>query len=291
MLLQPFVLNALLAGSLIAVASGLIGFFLVLRGEIFAGDALSHVAFTGALGAAALGLDLRVGLFAATIAVALLFAALGSRARADDTTIGIVFAWVLGVGVLFLDVFNAGSGGGSGVTAARTLFGSIFGLSGSGALVAAGVGAALAVGLVVIARPLLFATLDPVVAAVGGVPVGALGAVFLVLLGVDAAEATQAVGALLLLGLLAAPAGAAHRLTANPYRAMWLSALLALLAVWLGIAVAYEVPSLPPSSAIIGVAAAIYVLAYAWHAAVARAVTGRPPGVAVRESAGDIVRS
>jgi zinc/manganese transport system permease protein len=262
MFAQAFIRNALLAGSLIGVASGLVGYFVVLRGELFAGDALSHVAFTGALGAAALGLDLRLGLFAATIAVALLFAALGSRARADDATIGIVFAWVLGIGVLCLDFFQAGSGGGSGVTAARTLFGSIFGLSGGDAAVAAGIGAAVALVLLVIARPLLFATLDPIVAGVRGVPGRALAAVFLVLLGIDAAEATQAVGALLLLGLLAAPAGAAHRLTADPWRALGLSTLFALAAVWLGVALAYEVPSLPPSTAIIGVAAAIYGLSW-----------------------------
>jgi len=262
MFAQAFVRHALLAGSLIAVASGLIGYFLVLRGEIFAGDALSHVAFTGALGAAALGLDLRIGLFAATIAIALLFAAIGARARADDATIGIVFAWVLGVGVLSLDLFDAGSGGGSGITAARALFGSVFGLSAAAAWAAAAVAATVALGLVLMARPLLFATIDPIVATARGVPVRLLGAVFLVLLGVDAAEATQAVGALLLLGLLAAPAGAAHRLTARPYRAMALSALLALVAVWAGLTLAYAVPSLPPSSAIIGFAAAIYLLAH-----------------------------
>ncbi len=269
MFAEAFVRNALLAGSLVAVASGLVGYFVVLRGEMFAGDALSHVAFTGALGAAAVGLDLRVGLFAATIAIALLFAVLGSRARADDAAIGVVFAWVLGVGVLFLDIFNAGSGGGSGITAARTLFGSIFGLSATGAAVAAAIGAAIAIALLALARPLLFATLDPAVAAVRGVRTRALAAVFLVLLGIDAAEATQAVGALLLLGLLAAPAGAARRLTASPYRALALSALLALIAVWAGIALAYRFPSLPPSSAIIGVATTIYVLA-ALHDVVTR---------------------
>ncbi len=293
MFAQAFVRNALLAGSLVALASGLIGYFVVLRGEIFAGDALSHVAFTGALGAAALGLDLRVGLFAATVGVALLFAALGSRARADDATIGVVFAWVLGVGVLFLDIFNAGSGGGSGITASRTLFGSIFGLNGGSAGLAAGIGAALAIAVVAIARPLLFATVDPVVAAVRGVPARALGAVFLILLGIDAAETTQAVGALLLLGLLAAPAGAAQRLTADPYRALALSAALALIAVWAGITLAYELPALPPSSAIIGVAAAIYLLAYIADAAGRRRGRRRsahPAAVAVRESPGEPAR-
>ena len=105
-LTQEFVRNALLAGSAIAVASGAVGYFVVLRAQVFAGDALSHVAFTGVLAAALAGIDLRVGLFAATIAVALLFAALGDRLHADDVAIGVIFAWVLGLGVLFLYLFN-----------------------------------------------------------------------------------------------------------------------------------------------------------------------------------------
>jgi zinc/manganese transport system permease protein len=259
----PFVQNALLAGSLIAVASGLLGYFVVLRAQVFAGDALSHVAFTGALAAAAAGIDLRIGLFAATVLMALLFAALGERARADDVTIGVAFAWILGLGVLFLDLFNAGAGGGSGLIGARALFGSIFGLSGGQAWLAAAIAVVLIAVTLTIARPLLFVTLDPAVAIARGVPAGLLGTLFLVLVGADAAEATQAVGALLLLGLLAAPAGAAHRLTANPYRGMVLSAAFALASVWIGIAISYRSAALPPSSAIVLVAGAIYVLAFA----------------------------
>ena len=116
--------------------------------------------------------------------------------------------------------------------------------------------------MIAIARPLLFASVDPAVAAVRGVPVRALGLAFLALVGATAGEATQAVGALLLLGLLAAPAGAAHRLTANPYLAIALSAALAVLSMWLGLAISYGVPSLPPSTAVIAVATAIYALAF-----------------------------
>jgi zinc/manganese transport system permease protein len=258
MLTQEFIRNALLAGSAIAVASGAVGYFVVLRAQVFAGDALSHVAFTGVLAAALAGVDPRLGLFAATTAVALLFAALGDRARADDVAVGVVFAWVLGLGVLFLDLFNRGSGGSNGVIASRTLFGSIFDLTASQALLAAVIGAGVAAGLGTIARPLLYATVAPQTAAARGVRVGALGAVFLVLLGIDAAEATQAVGALLLLGLLAAPAGAALRLTASPMRGLALSVCFALASIWLGVTAAYLYPSLPPSSAIVGIAAAIY---------------------------------
>jgi zinc/manganese transport system permease protein len=255
MFAHEFVRNALIAGTPIALASGAIGYFVVLRAQVFAGDALSHVAFTGAVAAAAAGLDLRVGLFVATVLVALLLAGLGERARADDTSIGVVFVWVLGLGVLSLDFLS----GGNGTVAARTLFGSIFGLSSGAAWFAAVVGFAVLAGVVVLARPLLYSTLEPAVAAARGVRVTAIGTAFLVLLALDAAEATQAVGALLLLGLIAAPAGAAFRLTARPYRALALSCLFALVSVWLGIVLAYAISSLPPSSAIIGVAVAIYL--------------------------------
>jgi zinc/manganese transport system permease protein len=257
---QDFIRLALLAGTPIALASGAIGYFIVLRSQVFAGETLSHVAFTGALAAAAAGIDLRFGLFAATIAVALLLAALGGHAVGDDVAIGTILAWVLGLGALFLDLFNRSSSGGNGVTAARTLFGSIFGLAAGQAWLAAAVGAALLLALVAIARPLLFATIDPKVAATRGLPVALLGAGFLALVGIDAALTTQMIGALLMLGLIAVPAGAAHRLTANSFLALTLSSLFAVASLWIGITLAYEVPSLPPSSAIIGVAAAIYLV-------------------------------
>jgi len=270
----PFIRDALIAGSAIALASGLLGYFLVLRAQVFAGDALSHVAFTGALAAAAAGLDLRAGLFALTVAIALLFAVLGERARADDVTIGVAFAWILGLGVLFLDIFNGSSSGSSGILGTRALFGSIFSLGGGATAVAAVVALALTLLTLAIARPLLFATLDPAVALARGVPVGALGTLFLVAVGVDAAEATQAVGALLMLGLLAAPAGAAQRLTASPYAGLALSAALALASVWIGIALSYAIGSLPPSSAIVLVAAAFYALALAIGGTAASRVLG-----------------
>jgi zinc/manganese transport system permease protein len=259
---QDFIRLALLAGTPIALAGGALGYFIVLRGQVFAGETLSHVGFTGALAAAAAGVDLRFGLFAATVVVALLLAALGERAMSDDVAIGTILAWVLGLGALCLDLFNRSSSGGNGIVAARTLFGSIFGLSGGQARLAAGVGAALVLALAAIARPLLFATIDPKVAATRGLPVTALGAGFLALVGIDAALTTQVVGALLMLGLIAVPAGAAHRLTANAYLALLLSSVIALAALWAGVALSYAIPSLPPSSAVVGVAAAIYVLAF-----------------------------
>lgn len=256
---HPFVRNAFLAGTPIAAASGVVGYFVVLRGQVFTGDALSHVAFTGALAALAFGLDARIGLFAATVVFAVGIALLGKRGRADDVVIGSAFAWILGLGVLFLAIYTTSRSTANGAAGVNVLFGSIFGLGAGQARFAALVAVAVVVAVVAVARPLLFATVDEAVAAARGVPVRALGIGFLAVVGVVAAEATQAVGALLLLGLLAAPAGAAQRLTRRPYRALWLASALAVVAMWAGLVTSYLVRSVPPSFAIVAAATAIYL--------------------------------
>jgi zinc/manganese transport system permease protein len=270
MLSHEFMRNALLAGGFVALACGVCGWFVVLRGQVFAGDALSHVAFPGALAAAAAGIDQRVGLFIATVAVAAGIGLLGrgavrggaggaaGGAPADDTAIGIAFTFILGLGLFFLTLFSLGSAGGAGIQAAHTLFGSIFGLDAGEARLAAGIGLATTVLVLGISRPLLFATLAPDVAAARGVPTRALGVAFLGLVGLVAAEATQAVGALLLLGLLAAPAATAHRITGRPFAGLVLAGGLAAVAMLAGLVLAYALPWLPPSTAVIGVAVAIY---------------------------------
>jgi len=283
---HPFLTSAFGAGTAIAVVSGLVGYMVVLRGQVFAGDALSHVAFTGALAALAFGVDLRLGLYGGCVAFALLLAVLGRRTGADDTVIGSVFAWVLGLGALFLSLFttsSSGVGGSGGTTGVSVLFGSILGLSDGQAVADVVVSLAVAAGLVAIARPLVFATLDPAVARSRGVPVGGLATAFFVLLGVTAGVATQAVGALLLLGLLAAPAGAAHRLTARPFRALWLAAGIAVASMWIGLTLAYVVPTVPPSFGILGVATGVYLGTFAWTG-VTRHRRGTPGPLAVTPS-------
>ncbi len=264
LLSHPFFVRALLAGTAIAMAAGLVGYFVVLRRQVFTGDALSHVAFTGALAALAIGVDLRVGLFAGCLLFGVAMAGLDSRGQPDDVVIGSAFAWILGLGVLFLTIYTTSKSAGDGTAGVTVLFGSIFGLSTSAALIAAGIGLGIAAVIVAIARPLLFASIDESVAAARGVPVRLLGVGFLALVGLTAAEATQAVGSLLLLGLLAAPAGAAQRMTDRPFRALWLSAGLGVGAVWVGLGLAYAIPTLPPSFAIMSVAAAEYALSYLW---------------------------
>jgi zinc/manganese transport system permease protein len=259
MLAHPFIRHALLAGTGIAAACGLVGYFVVLRSQVFSGDALSHVAFTGALAALAFGLDARLGLFVATITVGIALGLLGNQGHADDVLIGTVFTWILGLGVLFLSIFTTSNSTSNGTAGVTVLFGSIFGLSASQAELAAGIGVGICVILVLIARPFLFATLDPDVALARRIPVRVLGVGFLGLVGVCAAEATQAVGALLLLGLIAAPAGAAQRLTSRPYIALWLSALIAIACIWGGITISYLASDVPPTFAITALATVVYL--------------------------------
>jgi zinc/manganese transport system permease protein len=270
---QAFMRNALLAGTFVALACGVSGWFVVLRGQVFAGDALSHVAFPGALAAAAAGIDERIGLLATTVLVGIAIGLLGLPAGsgggelraagspAQDTAIGTVFTFVLGLGVFFLTLFSLSTGGGAGIQAARTLFGSIFGLGAGEARLAAFVALLATAGTLALARPLLFISLAPDVAIAKGVPARLLSVGFVALLGVVAAGATVAIGALLLLGLLTGPAAAAHRLTGSPFRGIALAAALAVGSMWGGLLIAYAVPSLPPSSAIVALAVGCYAAA------------------------------
>jgi zinc/manganese transport system permease protein len=271
LLTHPFLQHAFLASTGIAMACGSIGYFVVLRGQVFTGDAFSHVAFTGALAALAAGLDVRLGLFGVTVAVALGMGLLGRSGRADDVVIGSVFAWMLGLGVLFLSIYTSSSSGANGTAGVSVLFGSIFGLSTGAAWFAALIGAGVFAAVVALARPLLFASVDEAVAAASGVPVRALGIAFLGLVGVTSAETVQAVGALLLLGLLAAPAATAHRLTARPLAGLALSTGLAIGAVWAGLTLGYLVPSMPPSFGIVSVAVGLYAISFL------RPLAGRRP--------------
>ena len=279
LLSTPFIQHALLAGTSIAVLSGLVGYFVVLRGQVFASDALSHSAYAGALAALAAGVDLRFGLFGACIAVGLALGLLGGRAAADDVVVGTTFAWILGLGVFFLALYTTHSATGNGAANVNVLFGSIFGISASDAREAAWIALGGVAVLLAIARPLLFATLDPAVAAARGVPVRLLGPLFLALVGVTAAEASQAIGALLLFGLVAAPPAAAQLLTDRPWRGFVLSGLLAVTAMWTGIVVAYAVPKLPVSFDIMTAATLIYLIAAAFARLRRRGSRHSQPGV------------
>jgi zinc/manganese transport system permease protein len=267
MLRYDFMRNALLAGSAVAIAAGLVGYFVVLRHLVFAGEALSHIAFAGAMGAAMAGLNPFAGLFSATALGALGLNALGERAqsRGRDVTTGIVLAWVLGLGALFLGIYMTNATTNSNIAiGVGILFGSIFGVGAQQALGLALVAAATSSALLVLARPLLFASVDPEVALARGLQVRLLGAIFLVLLGVTVAEAVPAVGALLVFALLLTPAATARLLLSRPYAAMLLSAGLALAITWIGLFAAFYLPY-PISFDITMLGFVLYLVALGWR--------------------------
>jgi zinc/manganese transport system permease protein len=259
MLAHEFMRNALVSGTAVALASGLAGYFLVLRGQVFAADALSHVAFTGALGALAFGLSEILGLFAATVLVAVLLSLMARGGRASDIVIGSFFAWIFGVGVLFISIYVTSRSASNGIAGVNVLFGSIFGIGILQTKLSVALGAAVVICLLAIARPLLIATIDANAAVALGVRAGWMDLLFLILVAAITAEAVQIVGALLVLGLVATPAAIARHLTLRPYRALGLSAGIALGAVWIGLTLSYTIPHLPPSFAIIGLLFAAYV--------------------------------
>jgi len=271
MLGLEFMRNAFMAGGCIALAAGLVGYFVVLRNQVFTADALGHVAFTGGLGGVLAGLNLLAGVFGSCIAVALAIGALGGRGRGRDIAIGTVFAWVLGVGALFLSLYTTARSAASGTLGVSVLFGSILGLQPAQVVVGSLTGIATAVVLLLIARPLLFLSVDPEVAVARGVPSRALSALFFVLVAVTVAESVQAVGALLIFGLMVTPAAVAQNLSTRPWVGMALSAGIAVAVVWLGLVVAFYI-ALPASFLITGLA---FVLYLASHLARRRSRIGR----------------
>ena len=269
-LFAPFMINAFIAGTAIALITGAVGSLLVLRVELFTADALSHVAFTGAMAALLVGLATGLGLLIACIGGAVVLALLGRSIGKSDAAIGTFFAWILGLGTLLLSLASTSSVGATGTSSLTVLFGSLFSLSTTSTWLTV-LGAALGLlALGVILRPLIFSSIDGSVAQARGVPVLGLSIAFAVIVGGATALSIQAVGALLFVGLVAAPAGAAMRLTANPFSTTALSMGLSVAAVWTGLLTALMVPSVPPSSAIILVAAAFFAIAKLSEKVVAR---------------------
>ncbi len=264
MLSLDFMRYAFFAGTMVSIVAGLVGYFIILRNLVFATEALGHVTFTGALAAAVIGLDPLIGLFGATTLVALLLGVLGTRVRENDVVVGTVLAWVLGLGALFLSLYTTQSSGANGTFGVKYLFGSLFGLQAQQAQLVAIIGLGIIVALLIIARPLLFASLDPDVALARGVPVRILSLLFLVLVALSLAEAVPAVGSLLNSALLITPAAIAQRLVTRPMVALVLSAVLALTFTWLGLTVGFYA-SYPVSFVISTLAFVTYVSVVTWQ--------------------------
>lgn len=235
-----FMVNAFRAGTVIAIVAGAIGYFMVLRQQTFAGHTLSVVGFPGAAGAVWLGVSATFGYFAFCIAAALVIALVPhGRGRAfseESAVIGTIQAFALACGFLFVSLY---SGFLNGIDS--LLFGSFLGITDVQVLTLLAVGLGALLVLIAIGRPLLFASIDTDVAAARGLPVRSLSVVFLVVLGVAVAEASQITGSLLVFALLVVPAATAQRLTSRPGVGLLLSIGLGLAITWLGLGISYYV--------------------------------------------------
>jgi zinc/manganese transport system permease protein len=212
-----FMRNAFEAGTIIAVVAGVVGYFVVIRRLSFAAHALSHAGFAGAAGAVLIGVNPLIGLMAFTSAGGLVMGALGRRAAARDAQVGIVLAFMLGLGVLFISLYK-----GYATEAYSLLFGEILGISTADVWVSLIIGVIVLALMALIYRPLLFSSLDEDVAEAKGVPVLGLGFVFMIIIAVTTSIAVQVVGVLLIFALMVTP--------------------VALIATWFGLFIAYYQP-------------------------------------------------
>jgi zinc/manganese transport system permease protein len=238
LLTYPFMVNALEAGTIVAILAAVVGWFMVLRRQSFAGHTLSVMAFPGATGAALAGLPSTLGLYIACSAAAVAIGGGDPRAKRgpgrETAAIGTIQTLGLAAGFLFLSLNRAVLGGPE-----TLLFGTFLGVTNGQVVVLAVVTVAVLGVLMVIGRPLLFATIDPEVARARGVPVRVLDIGFLLLLGLAVAATSQITGALLVFALLVAPAAGAQQITSRPVVGLLLSVVLAVLVVWLALAMAY----------------------------------------------------
>ncbi len=261
LLQHQFMVNALRAGAVVAVLAGAIGWFMVLRREAFAGHTLALVGFPGAAGAVWLGVSANLGYYAFCVTAALVIAAASTgrgRARGEESAaIGTVQAFALACGFLFATLYA-----GLLTETNALLFGSFLGITSAQVVTLAVVAAVALAALTALARPLLFASVDADVAQARGLPVRLVSALFLVVLGVAVAEASQITGSLLVFALLVAPPAAAQRLTSRPGRGIVLSVVLAVAVTWLGLGIGYF-SSYPIGFWITTFAFGVYVLAHA----------------------------
>ncbi|TFV73762.1 metal ABC transporter permease [Blastococcus sp. CT_GayMR20] len=265
---SPFMRNALIGGSLVAIAAGLLGYFVITRQNAFAAHALAHIGFPGATGAILVGAPVTLGLAVFCVAGGLLIGLFGRRVADREMATGTILALATALGVLFASLASANAS-----TTTSVLFGNLLAISRQQLVVYAAFTALVVLTLAVLARPLVFASVDPDVAEARGVPVRALGIAFVVLLALTITMAVQVVGTLLLFALVVTPAATALRLTPRPLRVAGLAVAIALVAVWGGLVLSAMV-DLPPSFFIVALA----VLAWL----VVLGVTGRRPRPAER---------
>jgi zinc/manganese transport system permease protein len=249
-----FMQHAFEAGTIVAIIAGIVGYFVVLRRSSFAAHALSHIGFAGAAGAVLFGVNPVFGLLLFTSVGGVGIAALGPRAANRDIQIGTVLAFMLGLGVLFISLYT-----GYATEAYSILFGEILGISSGDVLVTSLVSLIILAAIVVVYRPLLFASLDEEVAEAKGMPMLLLGTIFMLLVAVATSIAVQVVGVLLIFSLMVTPAAIAQRLTKRPQHAIIISVAIATAATWLGLFIAFYEPY-PVSFFITSIVFILYLL-------------------------------
>ncbi|MCZ2838153.1 metal ABC transporter permease [Modestobacter sp. VKM Ac-2985] len=236
-----FMQHALLGGSMVALAAGLMGWFVVTRQNAFAAHALAHIGFPGATGAILVGAPVTLGLAVFCVGGGLLIGLFGKRVADREVATGTILAFATGLGVLFASLATANAS-----STTTVLFGNLLAISRDQLWVFGGFTVLVVGVLAVIARPLVFASVDPTVAEARGVPVRALGVAFVVLLALTITMAVQVVGTLLLFALVVTPAAAALRMTARPGLVAAIAVAIALGSVWFGLVLSAMV-NLPPS--------------------------------------------
>lgn len=275
----PFMVNALEAGTIVAVLAAVTGWFVVLRRQAFAAHALSVMSFPGASAAALAGLALPLGYFAACTAAALAIA-VGSRTQnrrnfaQESALIGTVEVVGFALGFLFLSLY-----GGVLESLESLLFGSFLGITSGQVVVLLAVALATLAFFAAVGRPLLAGSVDELVARAGGVPVRLLEVAFLLVLGLAVAATAQITGVLLVFALLVAPAAAAQQLTARIGLGIGLSVGIALLVTWLGLALAYYT-NYSVGFYVSSLAFAVYLIARARRQFARRPDPGSQPGAA-----------
>ena len=235
MLDYDFMQNAFAAAGIAAAVSGFVGYFLVLRGQTFAGHALSHIGFAGATGAVLIGVASVWGLVGFTVAAAVGMGLLGERISGRDVAIGVVLASALGFGLLFLHYYTSYA-----AQATALLFGNVLAVDRSMIATLAGLALVTLFGLGVIMRPLIFASLQPELAEAKGVPLRVVSTLFLAIVALAVSESAQIVGILLVFALMVGPPATAQRLVTGLWTGMLLSAAFAVAEAWLGLTIAYQ---------------------------------------------------
>lgn len=271
----PFFQHALIAATLVAITSGIIGPFVITRGAAFAVHGVAELSFTGAVAGLLWNGDPVLGALLGSLVVATAIGLLGARERERDSAIGVTLAFGLGVGVYLLGRYHGSRG-----SAYSILFGQILGISDGQVRLLMVVAVGVLVAMLVLYRPLLFASVDPDVAEARGVRVRGVGMVFLFVLAITVTEAAQIVGTLLVLSLAITPAAAAQRLSARPLLVTGLSVLFALVASDGGLLLNVQAQTVAPSVFITSISFAIYVIARiigSWLLARRRAQAGALP--------------